>query len=92
MLKLYWDFLKNWCEMAFFPDIMEPLWIWMLLQSVSQKKADIWIDDKRDTIGDPEFCDIYSIMRGIRLVFGRSAPAGPHPAVDRQPERHIQGQ
>ncbi len=33
--------------------------IWTLLQSVSPKEAAIWIADKRDAIGDPEFCAIY---------------------------------
>ncbi len=33
--------------------------IWVLLQSVSPKEAAIWIDDKRDAIGDPEFRAIY---------------------------------
>ena len=32
---------------------------WILLQSVSPKQAAIWIADKRDAIGDPEFCAIY---------------------------------
>ncbi len=33
--------------------------IWVLLQSVSPQEAAIWIDDKRDAIGDPEFRAIY---------------------------------
>ncbi len=33
--------------------------LWILLQSVSPKDAAIWIADKRDAIGDPEFCAIY---------------------------------
>jgi DNA-binding transcriptional MerR regulator len=33
--------------------------IWVLLQSVSPEQAAIWIDDKRDAIGDPEFRAIY---------------------------------
>lgn len=33
--------------------------IWVLLQSVSPKDAAIWIDDKRNAIGDPEFRAIY---------------------------------
>jgi len=33
--------------------------IWILLQSVSPTEAAIWIDDKLDAIGDPEFCAIY---------------------------------
>jgi DNA-binding transcriptional MerR regulator len=32
---------------------------WILLQSASPKQAAIWIADKRDAIGDPEFCAIY---------------------------------
>jgi DNA-binding transcriptional MerR regulator len=33
--------------------------IWILLQSVSPKEAAVWIADKRDAIGDPEFRAIY---------------------------------
>jgi DNA-binding transcriptional MerR regulator len=33
--------------------------IWILLQSVSPKEAAIWIADKREAIGDPEFCALY---------------------------------
>jgi DNA-binding transcriptional MerR regulator len=33
--------------------------IWILMQSVSPKQAAIWIADKLDAIGDPEFCAIY---------------------------------
>ncbi len=33
--------------------------LWILMQSVSPKEAAIWIDDKRDAIGDPEFRAIY---------------------------------
>ncbi len=33
--------------------------IWILLQSVAPKQAAIWIADKRDAIGDPEFGAIY---------------------------------
>jgi DNA-binding transcriptional MerR regulator len=33
--------------------------IWILLQSVSPKEAAIWLADKRDAIGDPEFRAIY---------------------------------
>ena len=33
--------------------------LWILLQSVSPKEAAIWIADKRDAIGDPEFRAIY---------------------------------
>jgi DNA-binding transcriptional MerR regulator len=33
--------------------------LWILLQSVSPKEAAIWIADKRDAIGDPEFQAIY---------------------------------
>ena len=33
--------------------------IWILLQSVSPAEAAIWIEDKLDAIGDPEFCAIY---------------------------------
>jgi DNA-binding transcriptional MerR regulator len=33
--------------------------IWILLQSVSPKEAAIWLADKRDAMGDPEFCAIY---------------------------------
>jgi hypothetical protein len=33
--------------------------IWILLQSVSPKEAAIWFADKRDAMGDPEFCAIY---------------------------------
>jgi DNA-binding transcriptional MerR regulator len=33
--------------------------IWILLQSVSPKEAAIWLADKLDAIGDPEFCAIY---------------------------------
>jgi DNA-binding transcriptional MerR regulator len=33
--------------------------IWILLQSASPKEAAIWIADKRDAIGDPEFCALY---------------------------------
>ncbi len=33
--------------------------VWILLQPVSPKEAAIWIADKRDAIGDPEFCAIY---------------------------------
>jgi DNA-binding transcriptional MerR regulator len=33
--------------------------IWILIQSVSPKQAQIWISDKRDAITDPEFCAIY---------------------------------
>ncbi|MFC7641199.1 hypothetical protein ACFQX6_09555 [Streptosporangium lutulentum] len=32
---------------------------WILLQSVSPDEAAIWIADKRDAIGDPEFRAIY---------------------------------
>jgi DNA-binding transcriptional MerR regulator len=32
---------------------------WILLQSASPKQAAVWIADKRDAIGDPEFCAIY---------------------------------
>ncbi len=32
---------------------------WILVQSVSPKEAAIWIADKRDAIGDPEFRAIY---------------------------------
>ncbi len=32
---------------------------WILMQSVAPKEAAIWIADKRDAIGDPEFCAIY---------------------------------
>ncbi len=33
--------------------------LWILMQSVSPKEAAIWIDDKRDAIGDSEFRAIY---------------------------------
>jgi hypothetical protein len=33
--------------------------LWILLQSVSPKQAAIWLADKRDAIGDPEFGAIY---------------------------------
>ena len=33
--------------------------IWILAQAVSPKEAAVWIADKRDAIGDPEFCAIY---------------------------------
>lgn len=33
--------------------------IWILLQSVSPKEAAIWIEDKRDAMGDQEFRAIY---------------------------------
>jgi DNA-binding transcriptional MerR regulator len=33
--------------------------IWILMQSVSPKQAAIWIADKRDAMGDPEFRAIY---------------------------------
>jgi DNA-binding transcriptional MerR regulator len=33
--------------------------MWILLQSVSPKEAEVWIADKRDAIGDPEFRAIY---------------------------------
>ena len=33
--------------------------VWILLQSVSPKEAAIWIVDKRDAIGDPEFRGLY---------------------------------
>lgn len=33
--------------------------IWILMQSVSPKEAAIWIDDKRDSLNDPEFRAIY---------------------------------
>jgi hypothetical protein len=33
--------------------------IWILMESVSPKEAAIWIDDKLDAIGDPEFRAIY---------------------------------
>jgi DNA-binding transcriptional MerR regulator len=33
--------------------------LWILLQSVSAPEATIWIADKRDAIGDPEFQAIY---------------------------------
>jgi hypothetical protein len=33
--------------------------IWILLQSVSPNEAAIWIADKRDAMGDPEFRAIY---------------------------------
>jgi DNA-binding transcriptional MerR regulator len=33
--------------------------IWILMQSVSPKQARIWIADKREAIGDPEFRAIY---------------------------------
>ncbi len=32
---------------------------WILLQSVSPKQAAAWFADKRDAMGDPEFCAIY---------------------------------
>ena len=32
---------------------------WILMQSVAPDQAAIWIADKRDAIGDPEFCAIY---------------------------------
>jgi DNA-binding transcriptional MerR regulator len=32
---------------------------WILMQSVAPKEAAIWIAEKRDAIGDPEFCAIY---------------------------------
>ena len=32
---------------------------WILMQSVSPKEAAIWIADKRDALGDPEFRAIY---------------------------------
>jgi hypothetical protein len=32
---------------------------WILMQSVSRKKAAVWIADKRDAIDDPEFCALY---------------------------------
>jgi DNA-binding transcriptional MerR regulator len=32
---------------------------WILLQSVAPREAAIWLADKRDAIGDPEFCAIY---------------------------------
>jgi hypothetical protein len=33
--------------------------VWILLQSAVPKEAAIWIADKRDAIGDPEFRAIY---------------------------------
>ncbi len=33
--------------------------LWILMQAVSPKEAAIWIADKRDAIGDPEFGAIY---------------------------------
>ena len=33
--------------------------LWILMQSVSPEQAAIWIADKRDAIGDPEFRAIY---------------------------------
>jgi len=33
--------------------------LWILMQSVSPEQAAIWIGDKRDAIGDPEFGAIY---------------------------------
>jgi DNA-binding transcriptional MerR regulator len=33
--------------------------LWILMQSVSPNEAAIWIADKRDAIGDPEFCALY---------------------------------
>jgi hypothetical protein len=33
--------------------------IWILLQAVSPDEAAIWIADKLDAIGDPEFCALY---------------------------------
>jgi DNA-binding transcriptional MerR regulator len=33
--------------------------VWILLQSAAPNEAAIWIADKRDAIGDPEFCAIY---------------------------------
>lgn len=33
--------------------------LWILMQSVSPKQAAIWLADKRDAIGDPEFRAIY---------------------------------
>src|SRR5207244_2582582 len=33
--------------------------IWILLQSASPKQAAIWLADKRDAIGDPEFRALY---------------------------------
>jgi DNA-binding transcriptional MerR regulator len=33
--------------------------VWILMQSVSPKLAAMWIADKRDAIGDPEFRSIY---------------------------------
>ena len=32
---------------------------WILMQSVAPQQAAIWIADKRDAIGDPEFCALY---------------------------------
>ena len=33
--------------------------IWILLRAVSPNEAAIWIADKREALGDPEFCAIY---------------------------------
>jgi len=33
--------------------------LWILMQSVSPKEAASWIADKRDALGDPEFCALY---------------------------------
>jgi hypothetical protein len=33
--------------------------LWILMQSVWPREAALWIADKRDAIGDPEFCAIY---------------------------------
>src|SRR6266851_1218721 len=33
--------------------------LWILLQSVSPKQAAIWLADKRDAMGDPEFRALY---------------------------------
>jgi len=55
--------------------------IWILLQSVSPKEAAIWIADKLDAIGDPEFGAIY---REYDAAFDWS-PDDPrlYPLVDR---------
>jgi DNA-binding transcriptional MerR regulator len=33
--------------------------MWILMQAVSPKEAAIWIEDKSDALGDPEFCALY---------------------------------
>ena len=60
--------------------------IWILLQSVSPNEAAIWIADKRDAIGDPEFRAIYL---EYDAAFGWSPDDPRLPALADRTERWI---